>query len=93
MVAIVTVDELADALRIDEGTPSYERAERLVPWCAAEIDRMAPAAPDAVRHRAIALWTAFLLVAPMGRTANAYILSGAGALVRPWATLPVVLIA
>ena len=94
---MASVDDIRGGLRLDDdqaaGDPLYDRAARLAAWATAEIERKASGAPAAVKTQAVGRWVAYLLDSPWNGVSNAYTLSGAGALLRPWARLPVAKIA
>ena len=84
---MATLDDIKNTIRLDVDTTGYNRAARLTTWIDGRVEALAPSAPATVKTRAAAQWVGYLFDGPFGAVDNAFINSGASALLRPWVAL------
>ena len=85
----LTVDALKAALHLGLDDAAYdEELSRLIAVATAQIERYAPAAPQAVKDRAVSVFAEYLHDRPTGtgylETANVFSNSGARSMLSYW---------
>lgn len=87
-VSIITTAKLAAALKVGDSARETAEVARLRSYCCAEVERVAPDAPNTAKCEAVIRWAGYLYDRPTAARgashANALANSGALAILSPY---------